>query len=463
MKLLSLLFILLGASTLAHAQPAAVHLTLPEAIARGLEGSNRIGELDARADAAHAVEHQRAAAAQPQVSLIASYTRTNHVDEFAVPNPTGGIRIIYPDVPDNVRTRVDLQWPIYTAGRLQALTRAAGADAQAAGYDRDAARADQKLEITRGYWAVVTANASLRVVTQALERTNAHLVDVRHQLSVGLVPPSDVLTIEAQHARQRMLLIEAENILEGASADFRRLVGLEPETPFELVDALPTTDPRYRAGLAKPATVPDPAYGSLAEAANTLTQPFSVVLNTARAGRPERKGLEFRIKAATERTAAASAGRLPVLAAIGGYDFARPNPRIFPIQKAWKPSWDLGINVRWALFDSGRTRAETAEAIANRRAAEARLREFDSVIAAEIAQRKADVRSAQASITAAHAGISAASEARRVLADRFQAGVATNTDVLNAQVALLQAELDMTRAIANAQLAAARLDRAMGR
>jgi outer membrane protein TolC len=41
--------------------------------------------------------------------------------------------------------------------------------------------------------------------------------------------------------------------------------------------------------------------------------------------------------------------------------------------------------------------------------------------------------------------------------------VATSTDVLDAQVALLQAELDRTRALANARLAAARLDRALGR
>lgn len=75
----------------------------------------------------------------------------------------------------------------------------------------------------------------------------------------------------------------------------------------------------------------------------------------------------------------------------------------------------------------------------------------------------ADLNSAQASIEAAQSGVRAATEARRVLAERFSAGVATNTDVLNAQVALLQADLDLTRALATAQLAAARLDRALGR
>jgi outer membrane protein TolC len=41
--------------------------------------------------------------------------------------------------------------------------------------------------------------------------------------------------------------------------------------------------------------------------------------------------------------------------------------------------------------------------------------------------------------------------------------VATTTDILDAQVALLQAGLDLTQAQANARLAEARLARAIGR
>ena len=75
----------------------------------------------------------------------------------------------------------------------------------------------------------------------------------------------------------------------------------------------------------------------------------------------------------------------------------------------------------------------------------------------------ADLESARASIEAAETGVRAATEAQRVLSERFAAGVATNLDVLDAQVALLQAGLDLTRARASTQLAAARLDRALGR
>ena len=47
--------------------------------------------------------------------------------------------------------------------------------------------------------------------------------------------------------------------------------------------------------------------------------------------------------------------------------------------------------------------------------------------------------------------------------ERFNVGVATTTDLLDAQVALLQAELDKTRALASTRLALARLDRVLGR
>ena len=57
----------------------------------------------------------------------------------------------------------------------------------------------------------------------------------------------------------------------------------------------------------------------------------------------------------------------------------------------------------------------------------------------------------------------AATDAERVVGERYRAGVATSTDVLEAQVARLQAELDRTRAVANVRLAEARLERAVGR
>ncbi|MBE3071513.1 MAG: TolC family protein, partial [Acidobacteria bacterium] len=110
---------------------AAVRLTLPDAVARAMEASHRLGELRARGAGAEAARDGRQAAKLPQVAIQAGYQRTAHVDEYAIPSPTGQPHVIYPDIPDNFRTRLDFQWPIYTAGRFDALTRAARAEVDA--------------------------------------------------------------------------------------------------------------------------------------------------------------------------------------------------------------------------------------------------------------------------------------------------------------------------------------------
>ncbi len=141
----------------AAAQDAPVRLTLDEAVARGLTNSQRLAELLARQEGAEAAVAGRAAATMPAIALQAGYTRTNHVEPFGIVQPLQGVKIIYPDVPDNFRTRIDLQWAIYTGGRTDALERAARAERDAAGDDLAAARADLRLEIARAFWALVTA------------------------------------------------------------------------------------------------------------------------------------------------------------------------------------------------------------------------------------------------------------------------------------------------------------------
>ena len=129
----------------------------------------------------------------PSIALLGGYSRTNHVEEFSVPTTIGRPpQVLYPDVPDNYHTRLDLQWPIYTGGRTDALERAARAERSAIDKDVAAARADLRLEITRAYWAVVTARETELVLRRSLDAVNAQVADVKSRLASGLVPPNDV-------------------------------------------------------------------------------------------------------------------------------------------------------------------------------------------------------------------------------------------------------------------------------
>jgi outer membrane protein len=432
MKHIALILAALMWADAALAQPAPVTLTVEDAIARAMEASHRVREVRAREQGAQAAIEVRRATARPTVTVTSGYTRTNRVEEFGVVQPNGQLRVIYPDIPDNYFTRAAFQWPIYTAGRADALERAAEAEARAVGAEIDIARAELRLEVTRAYWALVTANESVRVVQEALGRADAHLHDVQAMFDQGLVPPNEVLLVDAQRSRQQMQLIEAQNLQQSVAGELRHLTGVPRDVGIV---------------VAGPPSLVSSSAASLDEASE----------------RAERRVLLERISVAEERGRAAVAGRKPTVALTGTVDYANPNPRIFPRRDQWRESWDIGVNVAWPLWDAGRSKAEAAEAAAAATAARERLADVDSLIALDVRQRQLDIDSAKAAIAAAEDAVRSAQEARRVVAERFRVGVATSTDVLDAQVTLLQADLDRTRGLANLKLAEARLDRALGR
>jgi outer membrane protein TolC len=418
-----------GLLVLLFVPPAAAQetLTLEEAIARSLAHSARLAEIEARRAGAEAAEDGQGAAKLPVVSAQAGYTRTNHVDEYFIP----GLRptVLYPDVPNNYRGRLDLQWPIYTAGRADALERAARAEVGAVGEELEAARADLRLEVTRAFWALVTARQTERVLERSLERFDRHVADLQARLDQGFISPHELLNAQAHRSRQRLLAIEARATRQKAEMDLRRLIGGDDGA---IVPAEPSTI----------STLPDAA---------TVGE------------RPERRALEFRLEAAGDRQEAASAAGRPQIFLGGGYDVARPNPRIFPRADRWEPSWDASVNFSWTLWDGGRRAAEIAQAAAASRAIEARLSEFDRQATLELRSRALDVEAARAGITTADEGVNAAVEARRVIEERYDAGVATSTEVVDAEIVVLQAELDRTRAMASLRIAEAGLTRAAGR
>lgn len=436
LQITALLAVLLAAG-LASAQPAALRVTLDEAVAKAVESSHRLAEARARQQAAEATIEVRRRSDDPTLTASAGYTRTNHIDAFGVPQPDGRLRVIYPDIPDNYRTRVELVWPVYTAGRTDALERAARAEATATGSDLAAARLDLRLEVSRAYWALVTARETVRVLEQALATADRSLADVRSRVDAGLLPPNDVSRSEAQRARSELLLVEARGRVEIVSIDLSRLMGLPSPAAIEPAEAL--------------------------DGGTALSADAAALETEALASRPELTALKVRTDGVNARLDAIASTRKPMVSFLSGYDVANPNPRIFPRQDKWQPSFDISFNVSWQFWDSGRAKADRVEALANQLVLQERQKEVTSQIQADVRRQLVELATSRAALAPARLALSAAQETRRVVNDRFEAGVATTLDVLDAQLAEMQADLDRARVLADVRLSEARLTRVVGR
>lgn len=415
-------------------------LALQDAIQQGLAHAPRVREAQARESGAAATRDARSALDRPAVSASSTYVRTNHVDEFGVPQAGGGTRILFPDIPDNYRFRADVIWPVWTGGRVNALVSSAEAEMRASSADAAVVVADLTLEITQAYWALVMARETVAVIDQSLQRTDAWVRDVQVRLEVGLVSPHEVLMAQAQRARHQVQRIQAAHAASAAERELARLIGV----PGQGIDPVsPVGD------------VPD-------DLKVLITKPAAEIMALAQDTRAERGAFTARQSAFRSAADAAMAALRPQVAAIAALEPSRPNNRFVPRQDEWRTSWDVGVTVTWSLWDGGRARADRAVAESQVRVLGHRLEEFDARVAVEVQTRLSDIEAGRAAIAASEEAVVASTEAHRVLQERYGAGVATSTDVLDAQVALLEAALERTRLQAALRLSEARLRRAVG-
>ena len=426
------------------AAPAVLSLSLEEAHARAHASAPSVEQARALARAARADLDVARAGKRPQLELSAGYTRQSDVPELTLAQPGAPPRTIFPNIPDNYRTRLGASLPLYTGGRLGALTRAAEREAAAAGGDVSAADADLRLETTSAYWLLVTARQSERVLAESLAAYEAHLQDARNRREAGLAALNEVLAVQVERDRAELARLRAANDAEVVEANLRRLVGAPSTTRIE------PAEPLAEPGMTSPGAEPgaDVTDGLVREALSR---------------RPERAALQERIVAGESRVTAEKAARRPQVTIGGGFDYANPNRRILPPSAAWDHSWDVTLSLSWSLSDGGRSAAAAERAVARADALRQQAEDLDRRIRLEVTARHLDVEATRRAVDVAARNLEAARENSRVASERHRAGVIQSSERLDAEVLLLRAALDHTEALAQLRTARAALDRAVGR
>jgi outer membrane protein len=416
----------------AGAQEAVERLTLEEATSRALSVSASLGRLRAGERAAEADLRAAKAERLPELDLRAGYVRQSEVPDVTVDG-----RTIFPNIPNNYRTRLAVSIPLFTGGRLERAVESARFEREASGKDVDSGRGDLVLETATAYWSLATLRRTEEVLSEGLGAYDAHLQDARNREAVGMAARNEVLAVQVERDRAELGLLEARGDVQVAEANLRRLLDIPPPVRIEIAEPLE-------------APAPGPAD------ANALA-------TAAIEARPERAALVARLAAADARIRAEKGARLPQVSASAGFDYANPNRLILPPDADWDQTWDLAVSLRWSLFDSGRTSAAVARAQAGADAAKEELADLERRIRLEVTQRVSERLTAGARASLADRALESARENRRVGADRYREGVIPSSELLDAEVALLRAGLERTSAQAALRLADAALQRATGR
>ena len=171
--------------------------------------------------------------------------------------------------------------------------------------------------------------------------------------------------------------------------------------------------------------------------------------------RPELQSGWARVRAQLARVDAAYAGRLPRLSVSAGYGL---NGQLAPLDR----TWSAGLVLSWSFYDGGVASASAAEAKASAQALTEQVLQTGDNVHREVASALAAWRQARVQARTAEVGVEAASEGRRLAADRYRVGVGSALELSNAELSLTLARAESARADFFARSAEAQLALAIG-
>lgn len=410
---------------------AADPLSVDDAIARALREHPSIEAAAAAVEAAQGRVSQSDAARLPQVSLDGSYHYTNprgYVD-FALPGVSARL---YETVQDNYDVSVRVDQLITDFGRTRAAIALAHAGVITQQDAAEQARQQLGYQVIDSYYSVVLLRQAVGVADEELRALGESLDINQKKFSGGMATKYEVLTTQVRIATTQNRRADTIARLRGQEAGLRQLLGYAADTPLELNGTFTTE-------------AADPA--------------MTAILTAGLANRPEVKLARDAEHAAQLQLEVADRTDRPVLSVgVRGGVHNGMMPELYDDT----PYVSAGVNLSVPLFNGHATAGKRVEARAGLRAAAARTREVERKITAEIETDFAQLAASETRLANADTLVAQAQEALELAKTRYDNGVITNFELLDAQSSARTAELTRVQARYDCVIARQAIARAAG-
>ncbi|MEQ1947865.1 MAG: TolC family protein [Bryobacteraceae bacterium] len=295
---------------------------------------------------------------------------------------------------------------------------------QAVKTENDATKNQVSDEIARNYLACLRADANRNTAGANVDLSQALLDLAKRQQSAGTGTGIEVTRADVQLANDRQRLARAENDRARAILQLMKAMGLSMSTAVELT-------------------------GKLAfQTVDTATA--EALLDQARKARPDLKTQQQREEVAKLNFSAVKSERLPTLGASADYGAIGSAPYNS------NGTYTMGVSVRIPVFDGGRRDGRRQETFSQYKQEQIRSKDLGQQIELQVRQALENLRSATAEVDASRDGEKLAESELAQARRRYEAGVATSVEVIDAQTRLQRARDNNVLALYDYNLA--RLD-----
>jgi outer membrane protein len=415
-------------------------LSLSDAIAKALENNPDLavdapGQQAARTDfkATRAgylprldVEQSYLAGDNPVFVFGTLLTQRRFTEEnFALP------LLNNPSAIDNLQTRATVQQNIWDFGRTGNRREQARLGVEIADQFHEEHKRQVILSVFDGYYAKSLASDALETARAALRSAESIESQAKARVESGLAVEADLLRSRVYLSAAIQQEIQAQGQLEAASVQLNRLMG----------NPLGAT-----VGVTAPLTI-----------ARISVPSEESLLAEQKRRRPDYQALISELHQAELGVDARSKERLPVIAGYTTWEADNPS-----LSEYGGNNWSAGITLRWNLFAGGSDAAQLEASRLRREQKRRQVAAMESAMALEVRRAMIQYRAAEQQVEAARAAEAQSEEGLRILRNRYDAGLATMTDLLSAETARSSARTNLSQANYRQRLSYAQIEYAAG-
>jgi len=415
--------------------PAVKPMTLSECIQEALVNNPALSADAARTSATgHAAEAARAARF-PRLDLVSDYSYSDRAQRLVQPSYQGEILRYDNDIAQAV---AEVRVPLFSGGRLVARERAAELAAAVSRFNLFSSRQDLILNVTAAYLAVTEQQSVIDAIDASLTALKEQEKIAEAMKDVGRIAPLDLLKVEVRAAAVEQRRSKAGRDRDLISLHLAVLLGRDPREPLPLVVGIPTLPPL-----------------EISDTENLLDE--------AAARRPELNALRQEVARRQAELAQVNAERWPTLEAFGRWTARSVVPPTSAPIPAYQDFFMGGVTLKVPIWTSGELGARRRQAQALFKEAQERQRAGLLQVTEQVRREAAAQAEAADRERVALKAAEQAREAFEIERANYELGRGAVNDVLDAQAALLDAELALAQARHDVACAAIALAWAAGR
>ena len=433
-KLNKRLLVLSAALTMLMSQSVfageTVELNLQQAMERAFNTNPAITIAGYERDSARASYNAARSSRWITISGTHETNRGGYDDYHPVKDQITGAVGLSKEIGNSHSNKLTASMPLYTGGKLSGSIKQAKAGYLISEQGLQKAYNDMRTTVTNGYFDMLQADNMQQLGRESVTRLADHLKNVEAQYEVGVVAKVDVLRSQVELANAKQSLIKAENAYQIAEANLNKIVGLPMDTQLKLDDILVYTP---------------------------YENDMQYCLDYAAKHRPELEQAKQQVEAAKGALRVAISSHMPQVAAVAQQKWSDNN---WPGDE--NGNWGVGVTVNLNIFDSGVTVSKIHGAEADLAKAHETYRDTVDLVNLDVRSNYLNMREAEKRIDTTKLAVSQAEEDYRIAQLRYMNGVGTNTDVLDAQVALTDAKTNYLQAMYDYNTCKTNLETAIG-